>query len=468
MADRPGQRPCSAFHARGALRRHPRSLASSPLVRRATGAPLSRPLDCKFRSRGRGRLHRSLQVGPFRCCCAWASPSPTSSPTNTRWWRAVTPSTLSSSPCSLGSILRGSSAPLVYLGLLALAANTNAHSFVLAAALALEAAYAARARILALDRKLLAAFLMYAAAAVVAALQAYPPHDINFTIRKPGDLPAIHALQLASEAFVERWDFLSTAPPSPGSRICGGVITVVLLIPALRLFAVARTLAVFLLLLVGLIGFSALKYGNAWHAGIIFLAFVFVLWISWGDTPRLSHRNRVVLGGALGLLFAVQVWCSAAAAARDLVETYSPAARVAALLAAPQPAGSPAEIGVLGFKAFAVQPYFARNIFANYEGGRPRPAYYLWRRAEQPIPGVSETEWRRTLSGGYRRLLLSGFNLMGLNGPYRYLQDARAAGYCPWAALPGGDDLENLCARDRRDDAFSPVRAALTHAPLKV
>jgi hypothetical protein len=327
--------------------------------------------------------------------------------------------------------------PFLYLGLLALAANTNAHSFVLAAVLALDAAYAGRTRLLRAEPTLMGAFALYGAASAAAALQAYPPPDVNFMIRKPGDVSVLHALQLGAEAFVERWDILSTAPPSPLSRGIGGVITLLILAPALRLFAKAGVLLLALGLFGGLIGFSALKYGNAWHAGIIFLAFVFLLWISWGRVCDLSPRARIALNLALSAMFMVQVWSSAAAAARDLVEVYSPAAEMAALLAGPDGRGPHGRVGVLGFKGFAVQPYFHANIFANYEGGRAKPAYYLWRKGERPIPGVSEKEWKGTAAQGYETLLLSGFNLMGPNGPFRYIADARAAGYCPVAALPG-------------------------------
>ena len=90
----------------------------------------------------------------------------------------------------------------------------------------------------------------------------------------------------------------------------------------------------------------------------------------------------------------------------------------------------------MGFKGFAVAPWFSTNIFANYEGGAAHPVYYLWRRGVTPIPGVDEAHWRQTIAQGYDRLLLSSFNLMGFNGPARYVTDALRAGYCPTGLYP--------------------------------
>ena len=54
-----------------------------------------------------------------------------------------------------------------------------------------------------------------------------------------------------------------------------------------------------------------------------------------------------------------------------------------------------------------------------------------------PIPGVDEAHWRQTIAQGYDRLLLSSFNLMGFNGPARYVTDALRAGYCPTGLYRG-------------------------------
>lgn len=327
--------------------------------------------------------------------------------------------------------------PLAYTAVLALMANTNAHSFMLAAALALEAAWTGRTLILKADPHVLCAVALFAIASAGAAFQAFPPPDINFVIRKHGDTPFLHALQLATEAFIDRGDIFSTIAPNALERMIGGALTLAALAPAAVLFARARQIWLAAALFGGLIGFSALKYGNFWHAGIIFLAFVFCLWTSWTARAALRPRMRLALTAGIGGLLSVHVYNAAAAAASEVSSVYSPAGQVAELLRTGIQNPSPTTIGVAGFKAFAVQPYFPRNIFANYEKGDAKPAYYLWRRGEAPIPGLNEASWRATAAAGYDRLLLSSFNLMGVNGPARYSADARRAGYCETAAFFG-------------------------------
>jgi hypothetical protein len=329
------------------------------------------------------------------------------------------------------------SRPFAYATTLALIANTNAHSFVLSAVLGLEWLWAAREQLFRRNVHVAPAMLFFGLAALAAIFQAFPPKDINFTDPDPGHISLLHALALGTEAFIDRGDVWSLDAPGIVSRIIGAILTVLVLIPAVLLWTKAKRIFLAIGLFGGLIGFSALKYGNYWHAGIIFLTFVFCLWISWEKRLELAPWKRRWLTVALAGLLGVQVWCTAAAGVRDIVQVYSPARDVAATLSEPRRAHPQATLGVAGFKAFAIAPYFPINIISNYEGGAPRPAYYLWRRSEQPIPGLNETQWRQTVSAGYDRLLLSSYNLMGWNGPVRYSADAHAAGYCQTASFSG-------------------------------
>jgi hypothetical protein len=298
-------------------------------------------------------------------------------------------------------------------------------------------AVAGRGRARAAEPRFLLALALYALGATSAALQAYPPADINFVIRKPGDLPILKALELASEAFIERADVAAGYPPSVTSRLIGSCLSLILIAPAAVLVFYARRLLLACGLFAGLIGFSAVKYGNFWHAGIIFLAFVFCLWIGWPTLGRLGPGCRRWLLASLTGLLTVQVGWALAACGRDVSANYSSAAAIAAVLHDREDAGHGGAIAAAGFKAFAVQPYFSRNIFANYEAGAAAPAYYLWRKSETLIPGLNEARWRRTIAKGYDRLLLSSYNLMGPNGPKRFTDDARAGGYCAVASVRG-------------------------------
>jgi hypothetical protein len=328
--------------------------------------------------------------------------------------------------------------PLLYALTLGLVANTNAHSFVLAGVLLLEFAWAARRSLLAGDKRLIGAVALYGGLALAAAIQAWPPRDINFIIRQPGDNPLLHAIVLFTEAFIERGDIWALTGPKDLWRVVGGLLTLAVLIPAAMLWIEGRRIVLAAAMFGGLVAFSALKYGNYWHAGIVFLTFVFCLWIAWDARSALTLPRRRWLTVALSALLGFQVWCAAAAGVRDLATPYSGAPAAARAIVAHRRAHPGETMGVVGFKGFAVQPWFARNAFASYEGGAAKPAYYLWRQAQTPIPGLSEDRWRTVLKGGYDRALLSTFNVMGWNGPARYITDAAVAGYCPTEYYPGG------------------------------
>jgi hypothetical protein len=355
--------------------------------------------------------------------------------------------------------------PLLYAALLGLLANTNAHSFMLSGVLALEMAWRLRAKLLARDAHTWAALSLYGVLTLAAIAQAWPPANINFIVPKPGDNPVWNTLVLVTEAFVERGDVFSLSAPTWPWRMVGIGLTLAILAPVALLWAQAKRLGLAAALFGALIAFSALKYGNYWHAGIVFLTFVFCLWISWDRRAELPAWAQRWLAGALAALLAFQVWCAGAAGIRDILTPYSAAGATARALIDHKRRHPGERIAVAGFKGFAVAPWFETNPFANYEGGSPHPAYYLWRRSETPIPGLGEAPWRLTTAGGYDRLLLSTFNVMGWNGPARYIADARRAGYCPTALFTGAMvwktyalETDDMMIFDRCVTGSAPVR----------
>ena len=327
--------------------------------------------------------------------------------------------------------------PLLYMLSLGLLANTNAHSFMLAGVLAMEFAWSARKLVLAADRRIIAAILIFGLFAIAAIFQAWPPKDINFIIPKKGDNPFLNTVVLFTEAFIERGDVWSIARPSLPWRIVGMALTAAVIVPCTLLWLKAGRLPLALCLFSALIAFSVLKYGNLWHAGIIFLTFVFCLWISWAHRAEPPLWSRRWLTAALAGLVAFQVWCAAAAGIRDVSTLYSAAPATAKAVIAIRLQHPETRIGVAGFKGFAILPWLPGNVFANYEAGAAHPSYYLWRRGEAPIPGLNEALWRQTAAAGYDHLLLSTFNVMGFNGPARYILDAWRAGYCPASVFRG-------------------------------
>ncbi len=124
---------------------------------------------------------------------------------------------------------------------------------------------------------------------------------------------------------------------------------------------------------------GAVVYANLWHDGFLFLAWLFAIWIA---------AARVKPGpGALAsliLVIAVQCYWTARSVGYDWAHAYSGSKAAAAYL---KTSGIPARgLYGLGFVCTAVQPYFARNAFRNFNRGGP--AYWDWsthNRADDPV-----------------------------------------------------------------------------------
>lgn len=326
--------------------------------------------------------------------------------------------------------------PVLYGVLLGLLANANAHSFLIAGVVFAEFVLAMwqqqgwafwRWR-----RAELGGAAIYAALAVVAALTAWPPADASYlsTVEAAG----ARGVQMMTEAFVDRLDIWSTTPTTDFSWRSGILATAVLLAPTLVLFqrAGARVLALTLALFAVLIGFSIAQFSHVWHAGVLYLTWLLALWIAWNALPTLSPARRRVTVAAVGIIVFVNVYYTGAAALRDFREPYSAAPAAARALS------DDARVAAIGFKAFAVQPWFTANLFRNYHDGAPGETYYAWKLGEPLLPYVAYSRWREAAADSrYDTLLLSTHKVPDAFLP-RFLQSARAAGYCGPTAFSGG------------------------------
>jgi hypothetical protein len=152
----------------------------------------------------------------------------------------------------------------------------------------------------------------------------------------------------------------------------------------------ARRFSLWLLPTAAVLGFSAVRYGNVWHQGVLVEIWMFALWVSFGDdsdlpsSPRDTERWRavpiapwvpaIVTVAVLGALSVQLVW-TAKTVRYDAAHTYSAAAQTAAYiktLGAPDvvmKANSP--------ESTALQPYFASNPFVNINHGKC-PCFWWW------------------------------------------------------------------------------------------
>jgi hypothetical protein len=167
---------------------------------------------------------------------------------------------------------------------------------------------------------------------------------------------------------------------SAGSRITNQIAEAfsfdlwIALVPlALSLIWMARRrVALYFLLPAGLVlGFSSVVYGKPWHAGILFLLWLFAMWIATNRDPLTPPMYVWV---AWAMVLGMHVYWSARAGFRDIVAPYSGSKALAERIFPEVQAGR--RIAGIGFMCVAVEPYFGQNILMNYHGGS-KPAFWF-------------------------------------------------------------------------------------------
>jgi hypothetical protein len=327
--------------------------------------------------------------------------------------------------------------PILYAILLGLIANTSAHAFLLAAALAGQFAWDERRTLL--DRRRVEPWLalgVFGALACAAAVQAWPSPDVRFALAsRPPD--AIWAVLLFKEALIGRPDLLPVAMPAPAADEAGLLLSLLAFAP-LALLCLRARLGPALFAGVGaLLVFSAVKFADPWHAGLLYVFLVSLLWMAWPARARLSGRENAALLVALGAVLLVQDVGTVRAWRAEFDTPYSGAPAAARALANRLRSDPVAKIMALGARTLAVQPWFAQNIFANHLGGRPERAYYLWSTADTLAEAPSPAAWKSLLQRRPDWLLLGELRRPGAEALPPYAEAAAKAGYRLVDTFPG-------------------------------
>jgi hypothetical protein len=347
--------------------------------------------------------------------------------------------------------------PLVYALLLALLANTNAHAFILAAALAAQFAWDLRSVLFSRrEVRPWLAVLLYGFLGLAAAAQAWPSADVRFALAERPE--PVRALILFKEALIDRADILSFHEPRGPSELIGLVLSLAAFVPFVLLCWRARLGGALLGGLGGVMLFSGYKYADAWHAGLVFLYLVTLLWMAWPARASLTGRERAGLAVSLGAVMlcqdigSLQAWRTELRAAPP----YSGAPAAARAIGAQLAAHPGDTVGALGPRAIAVQPWLLHNIFSNHAQGAPGQAYYLWSTAEEMPQAPSPALWRALLARRYDLLVLGELRSEDGRAVGAYDDAAEAAGYrcigvfpgrADWRGYPGFDDSLYLYAR---------------------
>ena len=246
--------------------------------------------------------------------------------------------------------------PVLYGALLGVCANANTHSLIISAFLFAEFLVAIwRSGTWQWGnwpRALLVGSALYVAAVGVALLQAWPASDASFYDQ---GIEVGRGIMVLVEAFVNRPDIWNASPPTVGAVIFGVLATTVLLGPSFFLFERVGIAVLVMAVFATLIVFAIVKYANAWHAGFLYLFWIFALWVGWSALGELGAVRRRVTVASVAVIVFVHVFYTASASLRDIREPYSAGPATAQMLAR-----SEARIAALGFKTFAVQPWLAR------------------------------------------------------------------------------------------------------------
>lgn len=228
--------------------------------------------------------------------------------------------------------------PRLYTALLCLLAAVSVHGLVLSAVLAATS----------WRRPWL---LVYVTAAALCAWAAWPTPDVTFVrhFNFSGEHFRQTAVRMLAAAFTGEW-----------------ISSVAVVLATVPFLARGGGLPFFGISVAGLMIFTAVVYGQVWHYGILLLAWIFALWIS-------AERTNMgwLAGAAVAFVLGIQCYWTAASIRYDLVSPYSGSRAAAAYMGA-HSIPSAGVYGV-GYAVMALQPYFPRNIFSNFE-----TAYWDW------------------------------------------------------------------------------------------
>lgn len=131
------------------------------------------------------------------------------------------------------------------------------------------------------------------------------------------------------------------------------------------LWLVTNGKALYFVLPAGLVlAFSSFVYAAPWHAGILYLLWLFGMWVASDRNPRNLPRYVWL---AWVMVLGMHVYWAASASLRDIEAPYSGAKALAEDIAPDVAAGK--RIVGKGYFLTAVQPYFPRNVLLNYHGG---------------------------------------------------------------------------------------------------
>ena len=140
-----------------------------------------------------------------------------------------------------------------------------------------------------------------------------------------------------------------------------------------------RVLLLYFLSSFSIILLFAIKYYNSWHQGILFLAWILPMWISF---QKSDARERItwtyfsrIATITFTAVFILHMYWAYSSAISDYHGSYSGGQAVANYIKEKDLSNT--KIYATNFWSTSILPFFNKNIFANHNQGK-RPAFWFW------------------------------------------------------------------------------------------
>lgn len=132
----------------------------------------------------------------------------------------------------------------------------------------------------------------------------------------------------------------------------------------------------------------AVKYRNLWHDGITFLFWIFILWVGFDKEKEETSEKPLLtklFPAVITFVLAVQVYWSINIIRYNFQHSYSASYELSKFIKENRLEDQ--KIFISGWKTTAVQPYFDRNIFYNYNEGSSK-RFWIWSTSNQTPLGA--------------------------------------------------------------------------------
>lgn len=249
----------------------------------------------------------------------------------------------------------------VFIFLLCLIANVSLHGVLIALSILLAYSLELYPRWRTLEpdikRRHLIAYAALALVIIAILLEMRQPPDAAFATGYVTSIRfiAVRAISLLIQAMTGRW-----------------YISAVVYLISLWWFWKKGLLLLFVTAIGLVLCLAAIKYTNAWHQGILFLVWTFVMWLS---LARNNGRAPAVIAAVWVVVMLFNIYWGYRSIRCDAGGSYSASREVAQYIR--QNHLERKRIYAFGFHSMSILPWFPENIFDNYNHKR-NPSYWFW------------------------------------------------------------------------------------------